>query len=1234
MLCRIFPKRCNNTQTKVKEYLNTQVARSIERKIFQSCSPALRRPDTGFLKFIELVRDPRLSKPIPLHSEGKTYHVFVRKDFVLSKEERKTVGRIPAFSNRKFESTMSSILINRIKNNVSLDTLVIRGAHGWDCHLTINLPYLLHGVGCALAVYHGLLTFLGENPRHSAVAFRKGKILTVSSSRNYPILSLTAHFLRVFPKKKTEVQLVKLIKLSFCGSFSLKANQELPENFETDSFKIMPPSMEDYSESKCQDQNDLVRLYFSLQQAKGLCQAVPETFLNDGLRKHRTGLVRDQADLIPKDEELYNKLREFASQKLGPFVERHYDPYNSSIPNQKSCYENSRQRGGALQAIADKKSILVGEDPLTFDGKDRSEPFVIGLFGPPASGKSTILRELIHRISRTLFQNLEEGDLYYSRSCASKHWDGYKNQPIAVLDDWGQDIQNASDIQEFAQLVSTNPYILPMAELSEKGTFFTSPIIIVTSNVRFGSKFLYNNSYTVVDPLAIWRRFHYPLQVAKDPDGKKMTARIIPDSYACPIQGPSSNSSYNPAHRENVYSVAGGWVPLPIGKTKDGLSNQSEVGFQLDRTPLGISHISEAVCREVLSRLRHHQMYLTGSWTQEIGSVQFRRSYREEEICVDLHECQSGLTPGLHTYLKFPLSPPDGLPPVKAVALAEPLKVRIITAGECDLKVLQPLQRAMWQGLSHYPQFSLTHGIKNLELEDIEERDEPAIFTKMEAEINRIYRNRNDGTWLSGDYTAATDNLPMWVTEALMEGILDHVDHEPTKEWARYEVGPHSIEYPKSSGVPNGTQNSGQLMGSLLSFPLLCLANSFIAEYSGMKETDYLVNGDDLVAHTSLDSISNWKKNAPRIGLSLSLGKNFVSESFCTVNSQLFTLNDKDDSMQIRHTGKVSLLRREGGPIGDTYADFQRFYGIEDIFRNVYISNNFHKLKETPASLQVPKSHGGLGSRFVHSGKVNQLLAKQVWLAELDKIVSPACDRDFEKFTGLVPVRAPYISVDDQDDIPDPESAVIDRIRSLSLAKVSEDDDFENHPELTTRELREFRKSKLEGPVYKTFKDILANSRIRICSLPSLKMVKTQIFFIERKHYRKVQDRLTQTFLEHLATSIRSGHDINTWYNADLDLSFLIEAKNEFGSKSDNVSEHRTEDSVPTVEETLHSLFDFALHDLDKEMHEGDEILDIEKVLSQDERMNPLGDGLWEDKRMENQSSSFQATDHLSAHWF
>jgi hypothetical protein len=66
----------------------------------------------------------------------------------------------------------------------------------------------------------------------------------------------------------------------------------------------------------------------------------------------------------------------------------------------------------------------------------------------------------------------------------------------------------------------------------------------------------------------------------------------------------------------------------------------------------------------------------------------------------------------------------------------------------------------------------------------------------------------------------------------------------PPEHGPRYEVSPHLIEYP--DGV--GKQTSGQLMGSLLSFPLLCFLNDFIISHSGFERGKYLINGDDVVA--------------------------------------------------------------------------------------------------------------------------------------------------------------------------------------------------------------------------------------------------------------------------------------------------------------------------------------------------------------------------------------------------
>jgi len=54
---------------------------------------------------------------------------------------------------------------------------------------------------------------------------------------------------------------------------------------------------------------------------------------------------------------------------------------------------------------------------------------------------------------------------------------------------------------------------------------------------------------------------------------------------------------------------------------------------------------------------------------------------------------------------------------------------------------------------------------------------------------------------------------------------------------------------------PNGMKvmkKSGQLMGSLTSFPALCIINDAICEYSNMNARK--INGDDVIAFASLES--------------------------------------------------------------------------------------------------------------------------------------------------------------------------------------------------------------------------------------------------------------------------------------------------------------------------------------------------------------------------------------------
>jgi hypothetical protein len=934
--------------------------------------------------------------------------------------------------------------------------------------------------------------------------------------------------------------MVKVLKVSLCGTFALKAKQELPEGYTSEAIPLMPIYMQQWVESKCKSINDYITLYFSLQQAKGLLTQVPESFIIEGLKKHKAGICRKIEDTIPKDPELYEKMKEFSSSRFGEVVREIYDPHMTKVPGQTACIGTSRQKGGNLAALKASGSFINTSDPYFQSPKGRMEPMVVGLFGSPGSGKTSRIREICSVLQQELFPDTTDDDLVYSRSCATQHWDGYQNQPIVILDDFGQD-HGRRDVVEFAQLVSTNQYILPMAELAEKGMSFTSPIIIVTSNVDFGDNLTTNSITFCEDPAAIWRRFHLPYTVAKFAQGQTQIRRLVLEEInSGPIRGPGISSTSARQHRYRARSVPNSGAKEPLNWLP-----RTKLNYEILPEVLNLDCLKKDVIKTFQLRAAYHRDLCQGKWVQQINSVDIRTVKRDSEVSDTLLSNSgglknhgSGLKPGLHSYLQFPLEPPASKPVVEVVALAEPAKVRCITVGESNLKCLKPLQMALWRSLGSYPEFCLTHGCSDGRMDE----EKLLIFRRMEDEIRRIHNP--DCTWLSGDYTAATDNLPMWVTEALLEGILDHLDDEPTKRWARYETGAHEVLYPESSCIEPGVQTSGQLMGGLLSFPLLCMANAFIVEYSGIKPGSYLVNGDDIVASTTHESIESWKVNAPRVGLSLSMGKNFISDDFCTVNSQLFL--NKEGVMSMGHTGKAGLLVRDKwDSLGTTYSDFQNFYGVEDIYRQTYIRHNLEALKLTPSSLQVPLSHGGLGSCFTYGETVNQKLAKEVWMTKLLAKITKPSDAQFNELTGYTPLRVPYLCLSEVEEIPNQQAEnVVSVVKALFLPeeKLDKDGD-EKIDDLTHRQVHKMRDLiKNDQSYIYPLRFLTQMTELKIQNLPSLNSVKYRTHFVRYTDFQSLRKKYLGDFARELACFVK-GRPIGQTPKTELTLSTFVEAK-------------------------------------------------------------------------------------------
>lgn len=944
---------------------------------------------------------------------------------------------------------------------------------------------------------------------------RMSKVIKTTSTRKNRYL-LTLHYLRNFPRGLPEKGYVKLIKLLLAGTFSQKLDQELPSGFSDLSFGVFPTSVQNRLDRALLNKRERARFYFNLLQSKSVCAPVGEDMIHEAYVNHRASICRPESELIPKDQELYDGLFKLG-ERVGSIIQDNdlFDPCKTTLPNAKACIERSGKQGGNIQELKERRQlkcyrgnpVLQGEQ-----GVSRFEPLVIGLFGAPASGKTTLIQHIVASLGR--FFPEREGNLVYSRSCSMKHWDGYSGQPIVILDDFGQVLSSRDDITEFAQLVSVNPYLLPMADLKEKGRFFTSPIIILSSNCQYGS-LLKDSSNTVVveDSWAIWRRVHLPYFIES---GKLYPYETSPRDFNVDVW--TKKFKVLKQHYSNA--------SYPRIKT---LNDESiKVGSPVDK-----STFMELISDVLKERILFHEENLTGEWSQLIARYRVEFNNRDE-IFLDgqVSDCPFPIDDRDHTIsLSFPCVPPLGAPKVKPVALSEPLKVRMITAAETDSKCLQPLQRALWQALGFFPEMCLTNGVKDLE--SFTDETLPWIY-RIECVIKHILERHDseEDYWLSGDYTAATDNLPMWVTEALLQGILSRLPHQYTRMWAEWECSPHDVLYQDKYG---GTtrQTSGQLMGSLLSFPLLCLANYFTLINSGFKSSQFLVNGDDVAARGSMEQISAWRNLAPRIGLSLSLGKNFIDRDFVTINSQLFYKG------VVQHTGKVSCQTRHGTTLGYCFQEAQFYWGDSKELKSEFIRRNLHELKRTPRSLDLPVSLGGLGMYMSDGNFIQKQHGhfKLIYFFDLlRKYLHPDYIGKKDEPGRIGIVKVPFIQGESTKILcehlhQDNSSTYLQRLLSLQPSKQKED---ATQVDLSFKTLANFAKVIREG-VLSPFGKMVDSSKYRIKSFPPLTCFKTRYIAVDSKRAHIIQQKILEQFAHFWLDSCEDLQKLDPWLYFDIE---------------------------------------------------------------------------------------------------
>jgi len=219
-------------------------------------------------------------------------------------------------------------------------------------------------------------------------------------------------------------------------------------------------------------------------------------------------------------------------------------------------------------------------------------------------------------------------------------------------------------------------------------------------------------------------------------------------------------------------------------------------------------------------------------------------------------------------------------------AVLEPNKVRVISKGPAlPYYYCKPLQKILLKAIQSISSFRLT--------------GRPFCPTDL---IGLKKKAGPYDQWYSVDYSAATDGLSWKYSQRILEAITRDLPHHD-REMMESVLGPHDLFYPSQdgemsvSGCPQkfGRQQNGQLMGSILSFPILCLANMgvYLLVTSGLhagwtyrERFDHvLVNGDDMVYAAPK---SHWQRHsyfASKVGLEMSVGKAYVHPVYANINS-------------------------------------------------------------------------------------------------------------------------------------------------------------------------------------------------------------------------------------------------------------------------------------------------------------------------------------------------------------
>jgi len=221
-------------------------------------------------------------------------------------------------------------------------------------------------------------------------------------------------------------------------------------------------------------------------------------------------------------------------------------------------------------------------------------------------------------------------------------------------------------------------------------------------------------------------------------------------------------------------------------------------------------------------------------------------------------------------------------------------KFRIVTVPQFELNKLRPLHTVLYDHLSRFS-WCLRGDAKPARFQD---------FCYVEGE-----------EFVSGDYESATDNLNQQIQKDILRLVLERCRSVPNGIMAlAMKSLEMELEYWEDGQlVRSVSQMSGQMMGNLLSFPLLSLVNYLAFKYAIPRVgVPVRINGDDIVFRARPEECERWVEMIRGTGLVLSSGKTMRDCRYFSLNSSLFSARLKSKPFAvpiIRSTAVFGLSR-------------------------------------------------------------------------------------------------------------------------------------------------------------------------------------------------------------------------------------------------------------------------------------------------------------------------------------